>query len=395
MNEMLTKLASESGGPFFFYDLNRLSSQLKNLQANQFDGLKIWYATKANPLSDIIRLVREAGFGIDVASMGELAHAQKQGFVGNNIIATGPAKSRNYLTTLLHNDVSTIVCESLNQLLWLNEIAGEMDRTVKVLLRVQLDWEEGSSVLGGNAVTPFGIEPDQWRSVHPDNFPHLDILGFHVFQWGNILDLQRLDDIWRQIARQLLMLGEEIGVSVQVLDLGGGLGIPYTETEQGLNFDDVSGLLWCLKTDFDIPEIWLELGRYLVGECGYYATEIIDRKTVRGKELLVTAGGINHIARPALTDQGFPCQNISQTGNTNREFQVHGPLCTALDQLGIYELQDSTEPGDWLVFSQAGAYGMTEAMPYFLCHDLPAEIISYQGKISHKRSIEKASSWLK
>ena len=122
--------------------------------------------------------------------------------------------------------------------------------------------------------------------------------------------------------------------------------------------------------------------------------EIIDRKTVRGKEILVLNGGINHIARPALVNQFFPCHPFNISTKKNSIFQIHGPLCTALDYLGTFELPDNLKSDDWLVFSKIGAYGFTEAMPFFLCHEIPSESIYYKGDFMSPRPSKTSNDWM-
>ena len=161
-----------------------------------------------------------------------------------------------------------------------------------------------------------------------------------------------------------------------------------------LEFNQVNQLLREFKTTFKPEKVWMELGRFTVASCGTYFTQVIDRKTVRGKEILVTDGGINHIARPALTGQAFPCSLFRDSKASESNFQVHGPLCTALDVLGSFELPSDTQPGDWLAFSMAGAYGFTEAMPFFLCHNLPAEVTYYNGDLMTPRPVRSSSDWL-
>ena len=138
----------------------------------------------------------------------------------------------------------------------------------------------------------------------------------------------------------------------------------------------------------------MELGRFAVGTCGHYLSQVVDRKSVRGREILVLDGGINHLARPALTEESFPCELFRNSQAKTKEFFVHGPLCTALDRLGSFHLPEDINEGDWLVFSQAGAYGFTEAMPFFLCHNLPAEVVLYNGDIMTPRTVKSSADWL-
>jgi diaminopimelate decarboxylase len=392
--QMLKSAMERLDSSFYYYDLDKLEEHLTSMRDNKDPDLKLWYACKANPLSAILKLLRNLDFGLDVASKGELDQVLSSGILPKNILSTGPSKSRRYLKQLLLADVDVIVLESINQAYWLNSIAENLQKNPKVLLRVQLEWEEGKSVLGGNDITPFGIEPDQWKKMEPDKVSSLDIVGFHVFQWGNILEVDRLKKIWWKIAEKCNELSKDLGVPLQILDLGGGLGIPYTEDEPSVSWKEINNVLTEVKEKFNLSKIWMELGRYAVGESGMYFTQVIDRKSVRGIELLVTDGGINHMARPALTGQPFPCELFRKSKAKTSRFYVHGPLCTGLDKLGDFDLPNDIGPGDWLCFKQAGAYGFTESMPYFLCHNLPAEVVIYKGNMMCPRPIRQSAEWL-
>jgi len=379
---------------FFCYDLDALDQHLKSMQSAIPSGVKLWYATKANPLSEVLKTFRKNGFGIDVSAQGEMNHALNAGFSPENMLSTGPSKSRKYLRSLVENKIGTVVLESPNQALWLNEIALEKNIRVDVLLRVQLPWKEGKSVLGGDEITAFGMEPDSWIQAEVSSMKGLNIKGFHCFQWGNILDANRLGNIWSTIAEKLVTLSNEMNIKLEVLDLGGGLGLDYEDHESPLHFEDVAKQLKKIKEQFDVPEIWMELGRYAVGNFGVYCTQVIDRKSTRGRELLITDGGINHLVRPAITDQPFPCELYRESQSETNQYYVHGPLCTALDVLGSFDLPSDIQPGDWLVFHKTMAYGFTESMPFFLCHNLPAETIIKDGQLEVMRGIETAASWL-
>jgi len=392
--EKLNKTKERLDAPFYFYDLDHLKSHLTYMRDNSHPRLKLWYACKANPMSAILKVFRNLNFGIDVASQGEIDQALRAGILSSEMITTGPAKSKEYMKSLLQNEVQTIVLESLNQAYWLNEVAKDLGRTPDTLLRVQLPWEKGESVLGGDSITPFGIEPSQWLKLDKSRCNNLNIKGFHVFQWGNILEMDRLEKIWRAIIETVSELSTSMNIPLDVLDLGGGLGIPYSQNESSLDFKDVNKLLSRLIKDYSLNSIWMELGRFAIGESGHYLCKIVDRKHVRGREILVLEGGINHLCRPAITNQPFPCELFRESSSDKIDFQVHGPLCTALDTLGHFKLPADTNIGDWLVFNQAGAYGFTEAMPFFLCHQLPAEVIIYNDSVMVPRPNKTSADWM-
>jgi len=388
------KIMARLDSPFFFYDLDFLNSHLKSIRDLCHEDIRLWYACKANPMSAMLKICRNQGIGIDVASLGELDQALRSGIRPCEMIATGPAKSLAYMQSLLKNEVEYIVLESLNQAYWLNEAAKGLGVKPKALLRVQLAWDAGSSVLGGNAITPFGLDPKGWQELDFSRLENVEIIGHHVFQWGNILDLNKLKEIWWKIAKTVKEMSKQLNTPFEILDLGGGLGIPYEMDGDSLEFEQVANVLHQLKDEFGLAQVWMELGRYAVGESGLYFSKVIDRKSVRGSDLLVLEGGINHIARPALTQQPFPATLFRQSSARPKTFATHGPLCTSLDYLGSFELPEDIIPGDWLVFAKTGAYGLTEAMPFFLCHNLPAEVIIYNGQVMIPRTSKTSADWM-
>ena len=388
---------------YFVYQLDALKAHLAKLQ--QQDVIKLWFAVKANPLSKVIQTLDSEGFNFDVASAGELTQVLKQGIDPSRILNTGPAKSKSQLAAFINQGVRTFVVESLNQLKWLNEVAQEQELATsevekpQVLLRVQLQWQEGEkNPLGGNSLTPFGLSVAEWQSIHVDDYPALDLCGLHIFQWGNMLSNEKMFSLWSQMITPLTELAKDIGMKLKVLDLGGGLGIDYLGDGLTLSWSQIIKDLAIIKAEAGVEELWLELGRFAVAECGYYVVPVVDRKMNYGQEQLVLAAGINHLLRPAITEQPFPVRILREgflaDENNMQAFDLHGPLCTSMDKLGRLELPANIEVGEQLVFGYCGAYGFTESMPFFLCHQLAAEYVYQDGKLSEIRAALPASSYL-
>lgn len=390
-------ISKECDAPFFYYDLDMLEKHAKELQKLP---VKLWYALKANPLSKIIKVFDEQNINFDVASIGELDQVLAQGVNPKNILHTGPAKSYSQLEYFLAQGVRIFVIESINQFKDLSSLIEKKNINVKVLLRVQLVWsDQESNVLGGGGcVTPFGLSINDWKDFFdsaPDISNNMSIIGMHCFQWGNILCLDKLSQIWKTITKSLLDLGEAINVSLKIIDLGGGIGVPYNSSQKAVSINDLISCINNLKKEFPDIEYWLELGRYAVAESGVYITKVVDIKSVNNINLLVTDGGAQHLVRPALTGESFPIELLREEScSETNEFQIHGPLCTSLDNAGIASLPKDIGLNDYLIFKQTGAYGFTESMPFFLCHNLPAEIIFYKGHLQTVRQSKKASSWL-
>lgn len=390
------QVAIENG--CFVYDLDALEQHLLTLQ--QQDVIKLWFAVKANPLSSIIKTLDKTGFNFDVASTGELQQVLNQGISPTRILNTGPAKSKKQIADFVKQGVNIFVAESLNQLRWINDAAQNHQVKPQVLLRVQLQWPEGEkNPLGGNALTPFGLSVSEWQHIHVNDFPALDICGLHIFQWGNMLSNEKMYSLWGQMVSPLCELANSIGMTLSILDLGGGLGIDYLQLGQTLSWQQILNDLAKIKQQAGVDELWLELGRFAVAQCGYYLTTVVDKKMNYQQQQLVLAGGINHLLRPAITDQPFPVsllRAVSKPINSEHyAFDLHGPLCTSMDKLGHLLLPEDIDVDDVVIFGLCGAYGFTESMPFFLCHEIAAEYIWQQGQLTVVREPEHASWYLR
>ncbi|AOT06629.1 PLP-dependent decarboxylase [Pseudoalteromonas luteoviolacea] len=376
----ITSLTQSQHEPFYLYDLDALSGHLKLLTEQSV--VKLWYAVKANPLSSVIQTLDKAGFNFDVASSGELQQVLAQGIDAKRVLNTGPAKSKHQIETFLTQGVNTFVAESLNQVAWLQDAAQRHNTALRILLRVQLRWPDNEkNPLGGDSLTPFGLGAQEWGALTVSDYPNLDFVGLHIFQWGNMLEAEKLASLWQQMVDPLMTLAQQLKIDLRVLDLGGGLGIPYADGQPHIDWPTILRSLEHIKAQTNIDELWMELGRYAVGECGYYVNPVVEQKQNYGSNQLILAGGINHILRPAVTSQAFPATLLRESTSATIPYTLHGPLCTALDHLGEHSLPCDINEYDWVVFGQCGAYGFTESMPYFLCHTLPSEYIYQSGQV--------------
>ena len=383
--DAVSRLTQTHLEPFFFYDLDSLQLHIGGFaDVVSNEAIRLFYACKANPNSAVIRAAERSGVGFDVSSPGELRHVLAQGVEPSRIVATGPAKSKMFLRDLYRSGVRKFVVESPNQMRWLDESVRDDANSAEppqVLLRLQISSALiEPNVVGGRTTSVFGMDAESWlASVADRNSLTLDIRGIHVFQWSNITDPSTLVTTWTHYARGASAMMSRLGVQLQVLDVGGGLGIPYSVNDQRLAWQDILDAAKSVRSRFGIEELWIEPGRFVTGPFGVYATPVVDRKRVFGQDLLITAGGINHLLRSALIGEPLPCVALSRLTNESGRgenllpFRLHGPLCMAYDALGDFLLPANTGPGDWLIFLQAGSYGFTQSMPLFLPHDWAAE----------------------
>jgi len=392
VREHLEKASQHYDSPFYCYDLDSIENQILDVKSKMdSSSIAVWYSLKANPLSSIVSKFVEKGFGIDISSEGELDQALSSGAAPRHILLEGPGKSKRCLQYAVDHGVENVVLESINQTQWLNEMAKASGKKIKVLLRFQLPSLDPYT--GHEDITAFGIYPQDWIDFNINKCTWLDVQGVHIFQWNNVLDIYRLRGMWYQALMNAREICAQAKIPMNVVDLGGGIGIPIKSKEKPIDFSDINKTLLDVKRDFNLQKIWLRLGRYSVGEHGTYLTRVIDRKTVMGKEILVMEGGINHVTRVATGRQNYPIELLRNSSASLKEFQLHGPLCTARDRFGAFMLPSDIKVDDWLVFTHIGAYGFVESMPYSLCGQLPGECIIKNNELKFVRESSSSKSW--
>jgi diaminopimelate decarboxylase len=381
----LTRLCERYGTPLYAYDFEALERSAARLAAAVGTRFEIFYAVKANPALAVLRLFSSLGLGADVASRGELRAAIAAGFPPERIVMAGPGKSVRDLAAAAGAPVLGINVEGVAELDRLQRIAEAKRRRVPVQLRLNPGGERGEKVpiLGAAASGKFGLSVPLARRVlsQRGRWPHLDFGGFHVFQASNVLDANLFVGNIGRVLDLVLGLARRYGVPLRLVDLGGGLGVPYGEGERPLDLEalrrgfrglarEIAG-----ETLFEGTRFVLEPGRFLAAEAGVYVCRVLDVKVRRGAVFAVVDGGIHHLLRPALMGP-HPVRLVRRSRRPRPRVRVTvgGPLCTGLDVLAVGASLPEPEPGDLLAVGNAGAYGYTESLPLFLSHEWPTEV---------------------
>jgi diaminopimelate decarboxylase len=247
---------------------------------------------------------------------------------------------------------------------------------VNLRVHPQAGAAESNRIIGGVGPSAFGVDEEQVPALldRAKGLRHVRIRGLHVFAASNQRDARALLATHAMVLDMGRRLTQEQGLTLEQIDLGGGLGVPYSAEETPLDLERFGqGLSEILKANAWFGgELILEPGRYLAAACGVYLARVTRVKESRGTRFAILEGGINHLIRPLLTEQPFPVKAVGKVGPT-RPATLAGPLCTSLDRLGNVELPE-LEPGDLLAFGTTGAYGFTEAMTHFLSHPVPPEV---------------------
>lgn len=383
----VTEIARRTGGtPFYVYDRSVMTRKVGLLREALPGAIHIHYAVKANPMPEVVRHMLGLVDGLDVASGGELVVALAAGASPDSISFAGPGKSAGELRQAVEAGI-TVNAESARELRELSAIGRELGRRPRVALRVNPDFElKASGMKMGGGPKQFGIDAESVPALLAQFAPMaLEFRGFHIFSGSQNLRPDAIVEAQDRTVELALRLADAAPGPVQMLNLGGGLGIPYFPGEQSLDLGPIGRnlerLLPSIRGRMPRAEIILELGRFLVGESGVYVCRVVDRKVSRGQVFLVTDGGLHHHLAASgnfgqVLRKNYPVLIASRVRGTRREIaSVVGPLCTPLDLLADRMDLAEAQEGDLVAVLQSGAYGLTASPSGFLSHPRPAEIV--------------------
>ncbi|MEZ6019162.1 MAG: type III PLP-dependent enzyme [Planctomycetota bacterium] len=361
------------------YDAATARAGYQRLRAALPERATIAFAVKSNPFPPLLELFAGLGASFDCASIGELERVAALGLAGGRVYMTGPGKRAIELRRAYEMG-ARVQCEGFEDLARLDAmVTGEL----RVNLRVHPSSgiEEGSRIIGGAGPSVFGIDEEFLPETleRARGLKHVRIRGLHVFAASNERRAERLLATYAVVFDLARRMQEALGEPLEHIDLGGGLGIPYSAGEAPLDVERLgAGLAALLEANpWFTGRAILEPGRFLSGPCGTYLARVIRTKASRGTDFAILEGGVNHLLRPALIGQPFPTHAVHKSGPARR-YTLAGPLCTSLDRLGEVDLPDLAS-GDLLAFGACGAYGATEAMTGFLSHPPAKEILYAEG----------------
>ncbi len=367
--------------PLYLYSKRIVTHAYTKLRKGLPSNFEIFYAQKSNPNKNILRHLNSLGVGCDTASLGEMDAALNAGFTADRIMFTGPAKREEEIRFAVENNLMSINVESIQELILVNNVAQEYNKTQNILVRINPLYETGETtkIIGGTGVSKFGIDIEMIDEFFAalKNTTNIVLKGIHIFNSSQILDWQKIYKNTKNVIDTAIKLREKYLFELSHIDLGGGFGIPYSEEEKPLDISRLGDELFRLvdsteyKGFLDGVDLIFEPGRYLSGHSGIYLFKVLYTKASRGKNILLTDGGIHHLVRPALIGTSHPIVNITafyEKREVQDRYMVAGPLCTSLDCFGEEIILPETRPGDILAVLNAGAYGYTESMPLFLSH---------------------------
>ena len=377
--------AAQRGTPCFVYDPAIVAARVARFRA-AFAGVDLHYAIKANPNWSLLGRIGPMVDGLDVASWGETVRALENK-PADAISFAGPGKRDEELTPAIGAGV-TINLESEHEATRALAIAERLGVAPRLAIRVNPDVElRGSGMRMGGRPSPFGVDADRAGALARRLIAAgADWRGWHVYAGSQALDAQAIVDIQTATLALAARLSDEAGAAPPLVNLGGGFGVPYFAGDTPLDVARVGAALAerlaAREPVLAGTRFAIELGRWLVAECGAYLTRVIDRKVSMGETFLVCDGGLHHQLAATgnlgtVVRRNYPIALASAMGaSATEEVSVVGPLCTPLDRVGDHVGLPHAEPGDLIAVFLAGAYGATASPAAFLGHPPPAELLA-------------------
>ena len=391
----ISHIARDYGTPFYLYHGEMIVERVRRVK--EALGTEVSYSLKANPSVGLCQLIaREGGAGGEVASSGELVVARAAGFEPDDIVFAGPGKTEDELRMVVREGIFADNVESLGELDRLATIAGEMGGKIGVGLRINPAAQlMGSQMRMGGTIGQFGMDQVELEEAVAKTLsrPELILRGIHIYTATQVFEVEPLLEHCRNILEIALETADYAGQPLQMIDFGGGFGIPYFE--KMVEFDlrafgeGFRALLDSYRSDPRLEgcRFIFELGRYLVADAGVYVTRVVDVKQMRGKTFAVTDGGMNHHLTATgnmgqVFRKSYPLLNLTRMSAVPEEEGVAlaGPCCTPLDMFGSNIPLAEPEVGDLIGVFYSGAYGFSASNLGFLSHPAPAEVLLWRGE---------------
>jgi len=382
----ITQLAKKVGQtPFYAYDRRVIKKQVDLLRNSLPKNIYLHYAIKANPMLELIDYMATLVDGFDLASAGELAIASDTKISRRHISFAGPAKTNDDLLQAIKADI-VINMESENEMHRISTISADLGVTPKVAIRVNPDFElKASGMKMGGGPKPFGVDAERVpQMLEQLGNSNLEFYGFHIFSGSQNLKYESIIEAHNKTFELAIHLSEHAPKPPKLLNIGGGLGIPYFPGENKIDLqpisDNLNRIMPNIKQKLPQTEIVMELGRFLVGESGIYVCKVIDKKISRGETFLLTDGGLHHHLAASgnlgqVIRKNYPVMIGNKTNAPLETVNIVGPLCTPLDIIANQVELPIAEAGDLVVVFQSGAYGLTASPINFLSQTKAVELL--------------------
>ena len=359
------KLVKKYKTPFYCYSLSQLKSNFYNFRS-AFKNIKpiICFSVKSNSNLTLLRELKKMGSGADVVSIGELLKATKAGISGNKIVFSGIGKTEEEIRAAIKKKVLLINIESESEANLINKISKKMSRKISVGIRLNpnVTGKTHKKISTGEKDEKFGLIYNDFinlsQKIRKMKNMKLEGLSVHIgSQITNIKPFVKVLSIINKIIKKTR-------INFKFIDLGGGMGISYTNYEKELNLKRYAGLVNKFIKNKN-TKIIFEPGRFIVGNAAILITKIIYIKKSINKNFIILDSAMNDLMRPALygaQHQIIPLKKTNKLIRGNIDFV--GPVCESSDKFLSQKNFSKVKEGDYVALTHAGAYGMTLSSNY-------------------------------
>lgn len=371
-----TERLAQRRTPFYYYDTNILRQTLSaiNNETSKYTNYYVHYAVKANANLKVLKVINQAGLGIDCVSGGEIEQALKAGFPANKIVFAGVGKSDWEIELGLDKDIFCFNVESIPELEVINQIAASKAKVANVCFRINpnVGAHTHANITTGLAENKFGIAMEDMETVikMAQSLKNVHFKGLHFHIGSQILEMddfvalaERVNELQDQL--------ENAGIKVEIINVGGGLGIDYNDPIAN-PIPDFASYFATYHKHLKLREgqsVHFELGRAVVGQCGALITKVNYVKKGSVKQFVIVDAGMTDLIRPALYDAHHKTINLTST-EPEETYDVVGPICESSDVFDKNIQLAGTKRGDLIAMLSAGAYGEIMASGYN-CRRLP------------------------
>ena len=376
------KQFSQRETPFYYYDTELLAETLNtiNNEARKYEGFCVHYAVKANANPRILQIIAKSGLGADCVSGNEVQAALDAGFPAEKIVYAGVAKKDKEILLGIDKGIFCFNCESIEELMVIQHLAASRKKVARVAFRINpnVGAHTHANITTGLAENKFGIPMEDMEKVImlSRDMPNIECIGLHFHIGSQILEMDDFKALSSRI-NELQNRLEEQGISLQNINVGGGLGIDYNNPDENPipNFKDYFATYAENLKLRKGQKLHFELGRAVVGQMGSLIATTIYIKKGTHKEFCIIDAGMSDLIRPALYDAHHEINNISNPEGMEKVYDVVGPICESSDVFAKEYKMAETKRGDLIAIRSAGAYGEIMASQYN-CRNLPVGLLT-------------------
>jgi diaminopimelate decarboxylase len=362
--------------PFYYYDTELLTQTLEAIKKEIGDkpNYHLHYAVKANANPKVLKLISQAGFGADCVSGGEIRASLAAGFPAEEIVYAGVGKSDWEINLGLDADIAYFNVESIAELEVINELAAQKQKVARVSFRINpnVGAHTHANITTGLAENKFGIAMEDMEKVIgiAAGMNHVKFIGLHFHIGSQILEMDDFKALCNRI-NELQDRLEKAGISVENINVGGGLGIDYQAPDAN-PIPDFKAYFETYEKNLKLrngQHLHFELGRAVVGQCGSLITRVLYVKQATVKQFAIVDAGMTDLLRPALYHAYHQIENLSSE-EAEEVYDVVGPICESSDVFAKEYKLNKCHRGDLIALRSAGAYGEIMASQYN-CRELP------------------------